>query len=269
MSELFLACAGLREAVAREEICDLRLPIHLVFYHVSPDYFFFGQQVVDDLVLVEFVMNFVLLALQLVEFEHLGNILLLHRAHCSLYFDRSSIRQSPSLFKLREGQIVRFVCVFDVQQFLAIDEAIHVVAGHERRGHCVAWCIVRLRESVNSLPPHHFLNNHLSHSLRSHLPMDSEEIHFSNFERVAINYNFFGSAHQSSQDFVVLFIPHQNMQILQIARGSTSPPEFFFGVEQPEISNLVLNIVVHQELAHLINLSIVFYIKSVPFEARR
>ena len=57
------------------------------------------------------------------------------------------------------------------------------------------------------------------------------------------------------------------MPILDIPRACASPPKLLLGVMKSKISNLVLDIVVHQVLAHLLTILVIGHIESAPVEA--
>ena len=57
------------------------------------------------------------------------------------------------------------------------------------------------------------------------------------------------------------------MQFFDVARHLDAPSQFLRGVLQPEIADIVLNVVILQKLPEFFDLGIVFNIEVAPFVA--
>jgi hypothetical protein len=57
------------------------------------------------------------------------------------------------------------------------------------------------------------------------------------------------------------------MQIFNVTWTCASPSELLLGVMKPEVSNLILDIVIHQKIADFNDLIIICHIEGAPLEA--
>jgi hypothetical protein len=217
----------------------------LVFNNVSPNNFSFRHKEVNNFILRHFVVDLVFLNLLVIKFEDYRNILLLHLANCSFKTSRISVRKSPSFLEVFHCHILGLIGIFDLNKLSNINKSVKIVWGCEGSRHCVAWCVIGLRKSINSFTSHHFLYNYLSHSLRSEISMYCKEINFANLNLFATYDNFLWLPHNRRKNFSIFLISNQDMQILNISRGRTGPSKLFFRVQKSKISSCIFDIVVH------------------------
>ena len=99
--------------------------------------------------------------------------------------------------------------------------------------------------------------------------MDCKEVHFAHLHVLAINHDLLWDSYQTCHDLLVFAISHENMHLSHVSWSGTSPPELFLGVVESEVSNLILNIVIHEKFADFFHFIIIIHIKSAPLEAWR
>lgn len=263
--------ASLCKSVHREEVGNVFLAVNInIFNDVSPNDILLRHQVMDDIILRHFVVDFVLRLLHVKKLQNCGSISFRHLTNFTINLDGVFGRKFVMSDEITHlGDVSRLRGVFDLAQFLYVNEPVHECGCAEWGWHRVARGVVGLGESVLSLSPHHFLDHYLSQSLFSQLPVNCQEVHLGHLHGLPINHNLLGASYERCHNLFVLGVNNQEIQILDPSRVADTPSELFLGVVQPEIALCVLDVVVHQELTNSINLCVVISIKSVPLESRR
>jgi hypothetical protein len=84
-----------------------------------------------------------------------------------------------------------------------------------------------------------------------------------------MDHNFSWATNASSKNFLVFAASDQKVPLFDVAWTSTCPPKLLFGVYEPKVSNLILNVVVHQIFTDLFDHFIVVNIKNIPLKPFR